>query len=67
MNLRADELEFNRDIRRSLAKTVWQSGCKSWYQTEDGKNSSLWPGSTFTYWARTLNPNYRHYVFSDPR
>ncbi len=59
--------QFNRDIQRSLAKTVWQSGCKSWYQTEDGKNSSLWPGSTFTYWARTLNPNYRHYVFSDPR
>lgn len=57
--------QFNRDIQRSLAKTVWQSGCKSWYQTEDGKNSSLWPGSTFTYWARTLKPDYRHYDFTD--
>ena len=59
--------QFNRDIQRSLAKTVWQSGCKSWYQTEDGKNSSLWPGATFTYWARTLKPDYRHYDFTEQR
>ena len=58
---------FNRDLQRSLAKTVWQSGCKSWYQTEDGKNSSIWPGSTFTYWAKTLKPDYRHYDFTDKR
>ncbi len=58
------QARFNRDLQHSLAKTVWQSGCKSWYQTEDGKNSSIWPGSTFTYWAKTLQPNYRHYNFT---
>lgn len=68
VNLKAgSQQKFNRDLQHSLAKTVWQSGCKSWYQTEDGKNSSIWPGSTFTYWAKTLKPDFRHYDFTDRR
>ncbi|MFQ5982594.1 MAG: flavin-containing monooxygenase, partial [Woeseiaceae bacterium] len=52
---------YNRDLQKTLAKTVWQSGCKSWYQTEDGKNTSIWPKSSFSYWAKTLRPDMRHY------
>ena len=55
------QARFNRDLQHSLAKTVWQSGCKSWYQTEDGKNSSIWPGSTCSYWAKTFRPDLCHY------
>jgi cation diffusion facilitator CzcD-associated flavoprotein CzcO len=62
VDVKADSQEqFNRNLQQILAKSVWQSGCKSWYQTEDGKNSSIWPGPTFSYWARTLRPDMRHY------
>ena len=62
VDVKADSQEqFNRNLQRILAKSVWQSGCKSWYQTEDGKNSSIWPGPAFSYWARTLRPDMRHY------
>ena len=45
---------FNNEIQIKLAKTVWQSGgCTSWYQTQTGKNVTLWPGFTFTFMKRT--------------
>jgi cyclohexanone monooxygenase len=28
---------------------VWASGCRSWYLNAAGKNTTLWPGFTFTY------------------
>jgi cation diffusion facilitator CzcD-associated flavoprotein CzcO len=42
------------DVQRRLKKTVWASGCRSWYLTADGRNDALWPGSTLDYWRRTL-------------
>jgi cation diffusion facilitator CzcD-associated flavoprotein CzcO len=42
------------EVQRRLKGTVWASGCRSWYLTEDGRNDALWPGSTFDYWRRTL-------------
>ena len=48
------QTEFNEDIQTKLAKTVWQKGgCHSWYQTQSGKNVTLWPGFTFTFMKRT--------------
>jgi cation diffusion facilitator CzcD-associated flavoprotein CzcO len=45
---------FNEALREKLSQTVWQSGgCRSWYQTPQGHNSALWPGSTLEYWLRT--------------
>jgi cation diffusion facilitator CzcD-associated flavoprotein CzcO len=45
---------FNAEIQARLARTVWNAGgCRSWYLTGDGHNSSLWPGFTFEYRART--------------
>ncbi len=46
--------QFNNEIQKKLATTVWQSGgCTSWYQTKNGKNVTLWPGFTFTFMKRT--------------
>jgi cation diffusion facilitator CzcD-associated flavoprotein CzcO len=42
------------EVQRRLKRTVWASGCRSWYLTADGRNDTLWPGSTFDYWRRTL-------------
>ena len=33
--------------------TVWQSGCKSWYLDEDGRNFTIWPHFTWKYWLET--------------
>jgi cation diffusion facilitator CzcD-associated flavoprotein CzcO len=38
------ELEWARDIQSALKKRVWNTGgCQSWYQTEEGWNSAVYP------------------------
>ncbi len=53
---------FNAVLREKLARTVWASGCKSWYQNQDGTNSTLWPGFTVGYWLRTRHPRLADYT-----
>lgn len=50
---------YNEKIQKRLQNTIWKSGCKSWYMTKSGKNTTLWPGFTFEYRARTyfFQPN----------
>lgn len=41
---------FNRKLHARLSTTIWATGgCKSWYQTEAGKITALWPGTTGRY------------------
>ena len=40
---------YNAELQRRLARTVWATGCKSWYLSSTGKNNTLWPGFTFQY------------------
>lgn len=41
---------FVRHVDARMRKTVWsQGGCKSWYIDATGRNSTLWPGFTFTF------------------
>ncbi len=44
---------YNDRLQQRLAGTVWATGCKSWYQDAAGKNTTLWPGSTAEFFART--------------
>jgi cation diffusion facilitator CzcD-associated flavoprotein CzcO len=45
---------FVADVDRRMAGTVWTSGgCRSWYLDANGRNSTLWPGYTWSYWLRT--------------
>lgn len=44
---------YNTDLRARLARTVWASGCTSWYLAAGGLNLTLWPGFTFDYRRRT--------------
>lgn len=60
VDVRADvQARYNARIHERLGRTVWASGCKSWYQTRSGKNTTLWPGFTFEYRFRTrrFDPN----------
>lgn len=40
-------------VQDDLVGTVWQSGCRSWYLDDTGRNISIWPRSTVRYWLRT--------------
>lgn len=44
---------FNEEIQGRMENTAWTSGCKSWYVSEDGKNSTLYPGLNIEYRLRT--------------
>lgn len=44
---------FVQDVDSRLSGTVWnQGGCKSWYLDVTGRNSALWPGSTWAFRRR---------------
>lgn len=44
---------YNRKIQKRLAKTNWNSGCSSWYLTEEGFNATMYPGFA-TQFARQM-------------
>jgi cation diffusion facilitator CzcD-associated flavoprotein CzcO len=58
---------FNEELQRKLDGSVWTSGgCVSWYLDEHGRNSTIWPGSTWPYRQRTRRFDPAHYRL-DPR
>ncbi|MEP6817216.1 MAG: NAD(P)/FAD-dependent oxidoreductase [Marmoricola sp.] len=41
---------WNDDLHRRMQRTVWNTGgCASWYLDEHGRNTILWPRTTFTF------------------
>ncbi len=41
---------WNADLQRRMQDTVWNTGgCASWYLDEHGRNTTLWPRSTFVF------------------
>jgi cation diffusion facilitator CzcD-associated flavoprotein CzcO len=44
---------YNATLQRKLPRTVWGSGCSSWYLDREGRNLTLWPGFTFDFRRRT--------------
>jgi cation diffusion facilitator CzcD-associated flavoprotein CzcO len=45
--------DYDEEIQRRLQGTVWESGgCASWYRNEQGKNTTIWPGSTWPFRRR---------------
>ncbi len=56
------QVRFNEEIQRRLAGSVWNSGgCASWYIDANGKNTALWPGSTWPYRRRLRHFDPRDY------
>ena len=50
-------------IQQRLADTVW-AGCKSWYIDNTGRNTTNWPGFTFTYRWKTGRSSLNAYRFA---
>jgi cation diffusion facilitator CzcD-associated flavoprotein CzcO len=58
---------YNDELQRRLQGTVWNSGgCRSWYLDRNGRNSTLWPGSTWTFRRRTRHFRPADYVLRQP-
>lgn len=44
---------FDRELRTALSRTVWHTGCTSWYVDENGNDPNQWPWLWSTYRRRT--------------
>lgn len=43
------QARYNEDIQQRLQSTTWNSGCQSWYVTDDGFNATMFPGFATQY------------------
>ncbi|MET3963588.1 cation diffusion facilitator CzcD-associated flavoprotein CzcO [Marmoricola sp. OAE513] len=44
------QTEWSEDLHRRMQTTVWSTGgCASWYLDEHGRNTTLWPRTTFAF------------------
>jgi cation diffusion facilitator CzcD-associated flavoprotein CzcO len=44
---------YDDEVQERLARSVWGSGCASWYQTAGGRVTTNWPGTVQEYRERT--------------
>jgi cation diffusion facilitator CzcD-associated flavoprotein CzcO len=52
--------KFNDDVALALGPTVWNTGCNSWYLTDEG-NVDLWPYDRKTMTAMLSRPDDRDF------
>jgi cation diffusion facilitator CzcD-associated flavoprotein CzcO len=52
--------QFNDDVAAALGPTVWNTGCNSWYLTDDG-TVDLWPYDRKTMTSMLAEPDDRDY------
>ncbi|MDR3417770.1 MAG: NAD(P)/FAD-dependent oxidoreductase [Nevskia sp.] len=52
---------FNDTLQQNLKRSVWSTGCQSWYQTAEGVNFTIWPWSTWRFWLRTQRVDAAEY------
>jgi cation diffusion facilitator CzcD-associated flavoprotein CzcO len=53
LEVRADvAAAFDAWVQRRVPRTVFATGCHSWYLTERGRNTQNWPASTLTFRRR---------------
>jgi cation diffusion facilitator CzcD-associated flavoprotein CzcO len=44
---------YNERLQADLGSSVWKTGCRNWYMTEQGKITNNWPHSTIAWRKRT--------------
>ncbi|USA47488.1 NAD(P)/FAD-dependent oxidoreductase [Acinetobacter sp. C26M] len=64
VEIRAEVLEqYNDEIQAALKNTVWNTGgCSSYFIDRNGRNSTLWPWTTFEMRARLAQCDLHDYV-----
>jgi len=59
---REAQAKYNGDLQRRMDRTIWTTGgCASWYLDAHGRNTTLWPGFTFTF--RQLTRQFDHAAY----
>jgi cation diffusion facilitator CzcD-associated flavoprotein CzcO len=68
VEVRADaETAWDAGVQRAMGRTVWTTGgCASWYLDERGRNTTLWPGSTWRFRRRTARFDAGAYRVIEP-
>jgi cation diffusion facilitator CzcD-associated flavoprotein CzcO len=57
---------YNASLQRRMRRTVWSTGCASWYLDEHGRNTTLWPRSTVALRARLASLDADAYAVTTP-
>jgi cation diffusion facilitator CzcD-associated flavoprotein CzcO len=66
-DVREDALAtFVDEMDHKQAKSVWNSGCRSWYLDANGRNTTVWPSFSFRFRSRTRRFDRSMYR-ADPR
>ncbi|HJV75164.1 MAG TPA: alpha/beta hydrolase fold domain-containing protein [Noviherbaspirillum sp.] len=55
--------DYSAKVQNDLKRSVWASGCSSWYRTASGKIVNNWPSFTFSYRRLTRTLDMRDYYF----
>lgn len=55
--------DYSAKMQNDLKRSVWASGCSSWYRTASGKIVNNWPSFTFSYRRLTRTLDMRDYYF----
>ncbi len=62
LDLKPDVQEnYNDFLDEQFEKTVWASGCKSWYMNAKGRNTTLYPRLTSNFHRETRRVDRREY------
>ncbi len=56
------ESRFRKRVQTRLHDTVWESGCRSWYMDDSGRNFTIWPYFTWQYWLETRRLRARDFA-----
>ncbi len=63
----AAQAAFNATVQRRMRNTVWTNGgCASWYLDAHGRNTTLWPGSSWTFRRATRRFDPAEYELLTP-
>ncbi|MDQ0843312.1 hypothetical protein QFZ68_002992 [Streptomyces sp. V1I6] len=53
---------WNRRVQERMKRTVWNTGgCTSWYLDQNGRNTTIWPGTTTEFRGATRHVDLAEY------
>ncbi len=62
LDLKPDvQRDYNEVLQKDFQKTIWASGCNSWYVNHEGKNTVLYPRLTMNFRRETKDINRHEY------
>ena len=57
---------YNQEVDARMERTVWSTGCASWYLDATGRNPTLWPDWTWRFRRRTRRFDPAEHVLRTP-